>query len=188
MGRRKSIAQLQAQLNAAQKRAEYYAVPHPPDLTKPITRRPKTTILYPSMFSPADAPDFIWVCNEASLEKLGGVAALGITLAASSNAAKEGAPDGFRPAEIHGRLPNVAAPERVQARASGATYIRYAPGTPYAENPQYNFSAPIAGATKEPLALLTQFKAAVTASELPNESHFYLTQERFPVHQPKEAA
>src|SRR6476619_2212981 len=109
MGRRKSIAQLQAQLTAAQKRAEYYAVPHPPDLTKPITRRPKDTILYPSMFTPADAPEFIWLVNSNSLAKLGGIVPLGLTAGNSTSVQKEGAPDGYRPAEIHARMPNVAA-------------------------------------------------------------------------------
>lgn len=133
MGRRKSAAELQRQLQYAQRREAYT----PPVRAEGVAaqKRQKDAVQYH-----ATSKALLVLTLQASKEGVlffGGNAPLGLADAGDDPTA----PRGFHPNRILASVAD-ATPTTVTSRSSGRTYIRYAKGT-RGSNVQTSFSAPI---------------------------------------------
>lgn len=154
MGRRKSVREIQRQLQYAQARAAY--TPPQREENGTTQRRPKTPVKY-AVLSPLATADaaFTVQASASGLQFFGGIAALGLAAAATDPSI----PRGFKPALILATVSD-ASPELVRARGSNRPYIRYGRGT-RGSNVQYNYSAPVTADT--PTNLDTRVKAVFAA-------------------------
>jgi hypothetical protein len=155
MGRRKSVREIQKELQYAQARENY----NPPlrEEGAPTQRRPKTPVKY-AVLSPLAADAAFTVQASASgLQFFGGITALGLVIAATD----PGVPRGFKPALIRATVAD-ATPALIRAKGSNRPYIRYGRGT-RGSNAQYNYSAPVTADT--PASLDTRVKALFTAAK-----------------------
>lgn len=136
MGRRKTVQQLQQQLEYAQRRAAYV---RPARAAGTATqRRPKTVVKYGSYLL---GEEFAINASRASIAFFGGATALGL----NETVDVSGAPRGFKPAMIHAMVAD-GSPSVVRAQASGRSYIKYSRGAA-GSNVQSTFSAPISDET-----------------------------------------
>jgi hypothetical protein len=124
MGRRKTVRELQRQLQYAQARAAYT----PPTRADEAAtqRRPKLGVGYRSLYADNN-PAYLIQVSSAGLRFFGGgsisLAAVGLVEAAGQPLA----PRGFRPNMIYAMVSD-STPQIVRARASNRPYIRYARG------------------------------------------------------------
>lgn len=146
MGRRKSVRQLQKELQYAQARAAYN--PPDPDPTGAVKRRPKSPVKYDAV-SQANT-SYTVQASTAGLQFFGGAAALG--LADAEN--QPGMRPGDNPAMIKATVAD-GTPQRLRAQGSNRPYIRYGSGN-RGGGTQYSFSSPISADT--PLALRNRFR------------------------------
>lgn len=146
MGRRKSVAELQKQLQYAQSRANY----KPPALEEggTIRKHPKTPVKYGVLIGTADEALTVQA-STAGLAFFGGLAALGLADAAGDPRIATGSHPNLIKATV-----GDATPQRVRAKGSNRPYIRYAQGA-RGSGVQSTFSAPISAATGT--ALRTKF-------------------------------
>lgn len=156
MGRRKSVRELQKELQYAQRR-EAYVAPERPEGGTP-RRQPKTPYKYASYLA---GKAYIVQASQTAITKFGGRAALGLGDADDSGLA----PRGFRPAMIK-MMEGDASPTYIRAKGSGRSYIRYGKGS-RDSNTQYTFGAPISdgGATATPTGVKTKFEAVSDAKK-----------------------
>lgn len=133
MSRRKSVRDLEKQLEYARRRAAFTP---PADTAGVSQRRPKRAVQYNSILIPRA---YTVQASEAGLTFFGGLTALGL----ADDEDDGPAPRGFKPAQIHAMQAD-ATPQPITARASGRRYIRYARGT-RGSSVQSTFSAPISG-------------------------------------------
>lgn len=136
MGRRKTVAQLQQQLEYAQKRAAF--VPKKRAAGSSTRRRPQSKVQYSSYVL---GEDFGVNASAASITFFGGASALGLEEAVTA----PNAPRGFEPAKVHAMVGD-SSPTIVQAKASDRRYIKYSRGGPNS-GVQATFSAPISDQT-----------------------------------------
>lgn len=147
MGRRKTVRQLQQQLEYTRRREAYVA---PARQAGAATRRqPKISVKYNPLIVTA-ATHFTIQASKAGVQFFGGLAALGIADAAADPIA----PRGFHPSQVHAVVAD-ASPQTETARASGRTYIRYNRGT-RGGSVQSTFSAPIAAETVAALVIASK--------------------------------
>ncbi|MBC7971541.1 MAG: hypothetical protein H7Z11_15705 [Verrucomicrobia bacterium] len=134
MGRRKSVAELQKQLQYAQARAAY----KPPALEEggTIRKQSKTPVKYGVLVGSA-AESLTVQASTAGLAFFGGLAPLGLADAAGDPRMASGS----HPSVIKATVGD-GTPSRVRAKGSNRPYIRYAQGT-RGSNVQSSFSAPI---------------------------------------------
>lgn len=155
MARRKSVRELEKQLQYARNLATY--TPPEREQGTPTRRRPKIAVAY-EVTSPL-AGTGVKFTVQASKE---GVEFFGkTTLGLEDPATDPGAPRGFRPNQMRAMVAD-ATPTLVKAEGSKRPYIRYGKGTK-GSNVQYNYTAPVSAATAT--ALDTKVKAAVTAAK-----------------------
>jgi len=154
MGRRKSVAQLERDLDYAKKKAAYKP-PLREDGGTP-QRRPKIAVKYEvtSGLAPASTKFTIQASKEGV--EFFGKTILGLTDPDTS----PGAPRGFKPNRMMAMVAD-ASPSIVRAKGSTRPYIRYGRGTRDSKA-QYNYTAPVSGTAA---ALDTAVKAAVTAAK-----------------------
>lgn len=155
MGRRKSVAQLERDLDYARKKAAY----KPPVREEGGTpqRRPKIAVKYEvtSGLAPADTKFTIQASKE-------GVEFFGKTVLNLADPDTDpSAPRGFKPNRMMATVAD-ASPTIVRAKGSTRPYIRYGKGARDSKA-QYNYTAPITSATSTTLD--TAVKAAVTAAK-----------------------
>lgn len=154
MGRRKSVREIQRQLQYAQALENY----NPPtrESGAATQRRPKTPVQY-AVLSPLAAADsaFTVQASTSGLQFFGGITALGLATAATDPTI----PRGFKPALIRATVAD-ATPQLIRAQGSNRPYIRYGRGT-RGSNSQYNYSAPVTADT--PTALDTRVKSLFTS-------------------------
>lgn len=136
MGRRKTVAELQRQLEYAQRRAAY----KPPERRAGTAtqRRPLIKLQYSSYVL---GEDFGINVSRASVQFFGGAAALGLEDAVQA----PNAPRGFEPAKVHAMVGD-SSPSTAKAKGSGRTYIKYTRGA-VGSNVQSTFSAAISDPT-----------------------------------------
>lgn len=160
MSRRKTVRELQRQLQYAQRREAYVAPER--SAGSATQRRPKVAVEYVSLITGADLTIQI---PQAGLRFFtGGVAsnnliALGLK---DANVAPT-APAGFRPNRILATIAD-ASPQTETSRASGRSYIRYARGT-RGSNTQNTFSV----AFQDPGAAPTIAGVRTKFNQLANE-------------------
>ncbi|MBH8561642.1 hypothetical protein I8748_05520 [Nostoc sp. CENA67] len=156
MGRRKTVAELQKQLQYAQARANY----NPParEAGAATQRRPKIGVKY-AVLSPLAEADaaFTVQASKEGVAFFGGVGALGLADAATDPSA----PKGFQPAKLLAMVAD-ATPQLVRAKGSNRPYIRYGKGT-RDSNAQYNYSAPITA--DAPANLKAKVTGVITAKK-----------------------
>ena len=154
MGRRKSVREIQKQLQYAQNRAAYQAPEREENST--TQRRPKTAVKYAvlSPLAPADTA-YTVQASAAGITFFGGLTGLGLVVATVDPKL----PKGFKPAQVKA-LVSDSTPTLVRATASKRPYIRYARGN-RGSNVQSNYSAPVTAAT--PAALDTRITAIFAA-------------------------
>src|SRR5690242_5164351 len=112
MGRKKSVKELQRQLQYAQARANY----NPParEDGAPTQRRPKTTVKYAVLSPLAEADSAFTVqASAAGLEFFGGITALGLAAAATDPSV----PRGFKPARLNAMVSD-SSPQLIRAVGS----------------------------------------------------------------------
>jgi hypothetical protein len=137
MGRRKSVAELQRQLQYAQARANYT---RPPREEGSATRRqPKIACQYQSMFDTTQ--QFTIQASQAAVTFFGGLTALGLADASTDPVP----PTAFNPALIKAMIAD-SSPSVVRAVGSNRPYTRYGKGARNSGS-QYTFSAPISADT-----------------------------------------
>jgi hypothetical protein len=134
MGRRKSVANLQEQLDYA-KRREAYRPPQRAEGTA-TQRRPKRAVKYGC--TSIASTDFTIQTSAAGVTFFGGIAVLGLADAATDPTP----PKGFKP----NRMVADGSPQVVRALGSGRAYTRYARGS-RGSNTQSSFSAAISDTT-----------------------------------------
>ncbi|PSB20553.1 hypothetical protein C7B65_06510 [Phormidesmis priestleyi ULC007] len=142
MSTRKTVLQLQRQLDEAKRRAAYVAPQREEGAA--TQRRPKSAIKYGCTSAPST--DFTIQGSKAGIIFFGGEAALGLADAGSDPTA----PKGFHPNRIYAMISD-ASPQVVRAKASNRAYTRYARGT-RGSNTQSTFSAPISDITTPTMA------------------------------------
>lgn len=173
MGRRKSVRELERELQYARARAAYTP---PARETGAVTqRRPKTPVKYNCMLAERS---FTVQASAAGLTFFGGVAALGLAQASTDPTA----PRGFRPNTIHAMQAD-ATPNLVRAAGSNRPYIRYARGA-RGSNVQSTFSAPISGTTPVlPAEIKTTFETVSNGkkTEVGAYGRIWMEWERLPV-------
>lgn len=142
MSKRKTVRQLQDQLEAARRREAYV----PPQRAEGAAtqRRPKSSVKYGC--TSAAATDFTIQTSKAGVTFFGGLAALGLADAGNDPVA----PRGFQPNKIFATVAD-ASPQSIRSRASNRAYIRYARGT-RGGNVQSSFSAAISDTTTPTMA------------------------------------
>lgn len=136
MARRKTVAQLQRQLEFAQKREAHKPSPRPQGAV--TQRRPKTVVKYGSYLL---GEDFAINASRAGIAFFGGATALGLNEVVDV----AGAPRGFKPAMIHAMVAD-GSPSVQRSKISGRSYIKYSRGN-VGSNVQSTFSAPISDTT-----------------------------------------
>ncbi|MCY7272386.1 MAG: hypothetical protein LH702_01235 [Phormidesmis sp. CAN_BIN44] len=142
MGTRKTIRQLQDQLEAA-KRREAYVAPQRAE-GGATQRRPRSAVKYGCTSAPTTI--FTIQGSKSGITFFGGETVLGLADAGSDPTS----PRGFRPNMIKATIAD-SSPQVVRARASNRAYTRYAKGT-RGSNVQTTFSAPISDATTPTMA------------------------------------
>lgn len=152
MGRRKTVRELQRDLQFAQRREAYVAPERPVGGTP--RRQPKTPYKYESFLA---VQEFTVQASALAVSEFGGTTALGLADAGDD----PGAPRGFRPNMIHMVLGDTT-PTYVKAAGSGRNYIRYGKGS-RESNTQYTFAAPISAATPTPASVKTKFETVSNA-------------------------
>ncbi|PHJ54496.1 hypothetical protein VF14_35215 [Nostoc linckia z18] len=156
MGRRKSVREIQKQLQYAQAREAY----NPPvrESGAATQRRPKLAVKY-AVLSPLAEADaaFTIQASKEGLEFFGGIAALGLAAVSTDPQA----PRGFKPARILATVAD-ATPQLIRAQGSNRPYIRYGRGA-RGSNAQYNYTAPITADT--PANLKSKVTTVITAKK-----------------------
>lgn len=172
MGRRKTVRELQRDLQYAQKR-ESYVAPDRPEGGAP-RRQPKSPYKYESFLA---VQEFTIQASAQAVSEFGGIAALGLAEAGDD----PGAPRGFKPNMIHMVLGDTT-PTYVKSPVSGRTYIRYGKGT-RESNTQYTFAAPISAATPTPASVKTKFETVSNAmkSKVGQYGRIWIEWERLPL-------
>ncbi|MDZ8135160.1 MAG: hypothetical protein RM049_07625 [Nostoc sp. DedQUE04] len=154
MGRRKSLKQIQKDLQYAQARENY----NPPVREEGATSRkqPKVAVAYkPMQIAAGESAKKYKV--QASQK---GVLFFGQTeLNIPDAGAEDPLPRGARPAQVHATVADDS-PQIIRALGSTRPYKRYAPGN-RGSNTQYSYTAPIS--IKVATALDTEVKSAFTA-------------------------
>jgi hypothetical protein len=154
MGRRKSVQQLERQLQYAKNKAAYK---RPEREQGAVTRRsPKIGVGYkPMQVAAGDAAQRYLI--QASKEAISffGQAALNLVDAAG----QESMPRGSQPSKVHAMVAD-GTPEVVRAVASKRSYIRYGRGS-RDSNAQYTYTAPIS--IQNPAALDNEVKTVFAA-------------------------
>ncbi|MBD2202752.1 hypothetical protein H6G33_17895 [Calothrix sp. FACHB-1219] len=154
MGRKKSVKELELQLQYARNKAAYTRPQREENAT--TQRRPKTPVKYAVLSPLAEADSaFTIQASAAGLQFFGGITALGLA-AAGTDPAK---PRGFYPAMIKAMVSD-SSPTLLRATASKRPYMRYARGS-RDSNVQNTFSAPVTADT--PSNLDTRVKGLFTA-------------------------
>lgn len=154
MGRKKSVKELERQLQYARAKAAYTRPEREAEST--TQRRPKTPVKYAVLSPLAEADSaFTIQASAAGLQFFGGLEALGLAVAATDPSK----PRGFKPALIKAMVSDNS-PELLRAVASKRPYMRYARGS-RSSNVQNSFSAPVTATT--PAALDTRVKGLFTA-------------------------
>lgn len=174
MSRRKSVRELEKQLEYARRRAAFTP---PADSAGVSQRRPKRSVQYNSILDANRA--YTIQASEAGITFFGGLAALGL----ADDADDGPAPRGFKPAQIHAMQAD-ASPQPITARASGRRYIRYARGT-RGSSVQSTFSAPISGsgtsATVAEVKTKYEALASAKAATVGAYGRIWLTWEQLPI-------
>jgi hypothetical protein len=155
MGTRKTVQQLQAQLDAA-KRRDAYVAPQRAEGTA-TQRRPKSSVKYGS--TSKASTDFSIETSKAGIAFFGGLTALGLADAATDPTS----PRGFRPNRINAMIAD-SSPQVVRAKASNRAYTRYARGS-RGSNTQSTFSAAISDITTPTTASVRTKFATVADSK-----------------------
>lgn len=148
MGRRKSVRELQKQLQYAQARAAY--TPPDPDPSGAIRKRSRTPVRYGS--STVANTNYTVQVSTNALQFFGGLAALGLADAEDHPNMRSN----DSPAQIHATVADTS-PTRLRAQGSNRPYIRYAQGT-RGSGVQSSYTSAISGDT--PLALRNRFQTA----------------------------
>lgn len=147
MSRRRTVRELQRQLQYAQAREAY--TPPAREAGSSTRRRPKVSAKYHSLYADAD---FTIQVPSAGLQFFGGRAALGL-----AEPGTDARPvSGFRPNTIHAMVAD-ASPTTERSRASGRPYIRYARGA-RGSGTQSNFSCAFQDPGSSPTATGTRNK------------------------------
>lgn len=155
MGRRKSAAELQRELQYAQRREAYVKPVRPAGSA--TQRRAKTPVQYHA--TSKDATIFTLQASVAGIAFFGGEAGLGLGDAGTDPTT----PRGFKPNRILAMVAT-ASPQTETAIASGRSYIRYAAGS-RGSSAQQNFSAPLS-ATATPTLSTVRAKFATVADSI----------------------
>lgn len=154
MGRRKTAAQLEADLKYAKAREAY----KPPVREEGATSRrlPKVAYAYkPMSIAASQTAKKYKVQGSKESVQFFTLAALNLTEAA----AEDSLPRGAKPAMVHATVAD-ANPEVLRAKASGRPYMRYGKGK-RGGGAQYNYSAPIS--IQSVAAIDDEVKAVFTA-------------------------
>lgn len=155
MGRRKTVAQLQKQLEYAQRRETYK--PPTRNAGAATQRRPTVKMQYSSYVL---GEDFGVNVSRASATFFGGASALGLEEAVTA----PNAPRGFEPAKVHAMIGD-GSPTTAKAKATGRTYIKYSRGA-VGSGVQSTFSAPISDqATPTAIGVRTRYRNIFNAQK-----------------------
>jgi hypothetical protein len=167
MGRIRSVAMLTKQLEYATARQTYYSTPRPGKTT--VDPNPKDSVVYEcSTYKVGAASVKLKLqASSSSIEKFGGIAALGLT---ASDATAVLMPRGFRPAKIKGTI-GATTPTVGVSPVSGRRVIKYSAEAD--GDAKANFTAPIGGATDITQRTLFAAIAEAVAAEFNTEAGGY---------------
>ncbi len=157
MARIKSVAALTKQLEYATARQNYYSTPRPGKTT--VDPNPKDSVVYECSTYKIGATSvkLKLQASSSSIEKFGGIAALGLTASDPTAVLR---PRGFRPAKIKGTI-GAATPTVGISPVSGRRVIKYSAEA--TGDAKANFSAPIGGTSD--VTQRTLFAAIIEAVE-----------------------
>ena len=155
MGRRKTLAQLERQVQYAKNRAAYK--PPAREQGTPTRRTPRIAVGYkPMQIAAGDtAQTYLVQASKEAVAFFGGTKALSLV----DGLGQEGLPRGARPAKVTAMVADTS-PQLVKAVASKRPYIHYGKGTRDSKA-QYTYSAPIS--IQNPSKIDDQVKTLFTA-------------------------
>ncbi|MFK0732085.1 MAG: hypothetical protein ACFKPT_13885 [Gloeotrichia echinulata GP01] len=139
MGRRKTVKQIERELQYAKARAAY----NPPlkEDGASTRRLPKIGVRYAVLSPLAAANSFFTIQGSAEgIRFFGGIGSLGLAAAGTDSSA----PRGFKPAQVHAMVSD-ASPSLIRAKGSNRPYVRYGKGSRDSKA-QYSYTAPITAA------------------------------------------